>query len=190
MIFLQLFLNFCYIGALSFGGGYAALPLIQQQCVEINGWLTMAEFSDLLTISQITPGPIAINSATFVGMQVGGILGGVVATLGFLVPPFLVVTLLFVLFKKYGKLQFMQDILSALKPAVVGLIAVAAINVLIDSLWGGGAVTLAGTDIFSAVLALTTFFVIRKWKTGIIVTILSCGAVGVVWELISTYFRL
>lgn len=186
MIFLQLFLNFCYIGVLSFGGGYAALPLIQQQCIDVNGWLTMTEFSDLLTISQITPGPISINAATFVGMRMAGVPGGLIATLGFLIPPFLIVTALFLLFKKYGKLRFMKDLLSALKPAVVGLIAVASIDVLAEALWGGQAVTLAGTDIFSAVLALATFFVLRKWKTGIIVTILGCGAAGVAWEFIIT----
>lgn len=185
MILLKVFLNFLYIGALAFGGGYAVLPLIQQQCVEANNWITMTEFSDLLTISQITPGPIAINSATFVGMQAAGIPGALLATLGFMLPPFLIVSLLYFLFRKYGKLNFVQDILSALKPAVVGLIAVAALNVLVESLWGENVVSLAGTDVFSAVLALATFFVVRKWKTGLIPTILCCGAVGVVWEVVS-----
>ena len=81
MIYIQLFLGFMYIGVLAFGGGYAALPLIQQTCVEQNGWLSMTEFSDLLTISQITPGPIAINSASFVGMKAAGFAGSVVASL-------------------------------------------------------------------------------------------------------------
>lgn len=187
-LLISLFLNFCYIGLLSFGGGYASLPLIQQQCIELNGWLTMSEFSDLLTISQITPGPIAINAATFVGMKAGGVAGGFVASLGFMLPPFLIVSLLFWLFKKYGNLNMMQDILSVLKPAVVGLIAVAAMNVLVESLWGEGAIALATTDVFSAVLALCAFIVVRKWKTGVITTILSCGAVGLVWEFVSRAF--
>lgn len=185
-LLLSLFLNFCYVGLLSFGGGYAALPLIQQQCVEINGWLTMTEFSDLLTISQITPGPIAINAATFVGTTAAGIPGGIVATLGFLLPPFMIVSILFLLFRRYGDLQFMRDILAVLKPAVVGLIAVAAMNLLVEALWGGQAIALAATDAFSAVLALGAFFVVRKWKTGVIATILSCGALGLAWELLST----
>lgn len=185
-LLLNLFLNFCYVGLLSFGGGYAALPLIQQQCIQVNGWLTMTEFSDVLTISQITPGPIAINAATFVGMKAAGVPGGIVATLGFLLPPFVIVSVLFLLFRRYGKLQFMQDILSVLKPAVVGLIAVAAMNVLVEAVWGGQAITLAATDAFSAVLALGAFFVVRKWKTGVIATILSCGVLGLAWELISS----
>ncbi len=189
MIYLQLFLRFLYIGILSFGGGYAVLPLIQQQCIETNGWLTMTDFSDLLTMSQITPGPIAINSATFVGLRVGGIPGAVVATLAFMIPPFLVVTVLFLLYRKFGELEVVQDILSALKPAVTGLIGLAALNVVIDSFWGEAAVTLANTDIFAAVLTLMTFFVLRKWKTGYIRTILACGAAGVVWELAAAALR-
>ena len=79
MIYLQLFLSFLQIGLFSFGGGYAAMPLIQGQVVTLHGWLTMSEFTDLITISQMTPGPIAVNSATFVGMKIAGIPGAVVA---------------------------------------------------------------------------------------------------------------
>ena len=80
MIYLQLFLSFLQIGAFSFGGGYAAMPLIQSQVVDLHGWLTMQEFTDLITISQMTPGPIAVNSATFVGIQIAGPLGALVAS--------------------------------------------------------------------------------------------------------------
>ena len=80
MIYLRLFLSFLQIGAFSFGGGYAALPLIRHQVVEANGWLQLSEFTDLITISQMTPGPIAVNSATFVGLKVAGIPGAVICT--------------------------------------------------------------------------------------------------------------
>ena len=86
MIYLQLFLSFLQIGAFSFGGGYAALPLIRHQVVEANGWLQLSEFTDLITISQMTPGPIAVNSATFVGIRIAGIPGALVATLGCILP--------------------------------------------------------------------------------------------------------
>ena len=187
MILLKLFLSFCTIGALAFGGGYAALPLIQEQCVELNHWLTMSEFSDLLTISQITPGPIAINSASFVGMKVAGFAGAVVATLGFTLPPFIIVSLLFWLFKRYGELPVMQDFLSGLKPAVVGLITVAAVNVMVEALWGEGTVLLASTDFFAAGLALLAFIALRLKKIGAMATILLCGAVGVLWQLITPF---
>ena len=86
MIYLRLFLSFLQIGAFSFGGGYAALPLIRHQVVEANGWLQLSEFTDLITISQMTPGPIAVNSATFVGLKVAGIPGAVICTLGCVLP--------------------------------------------------------------------------------------------------------
>lgn len=187
MIYLRLFLSFCYIGVLSFGGGYAMLPLISQQCIEQNLWLTMAEFSDLITISQITPGPIAINAATFVGMKVAGVLGSFVATLGLLVPPFIIVSILYSIFKRYGKLTLMQNIMSGLKPCVVALIAVAAVDICVEALWSQGVVALSTLDIFAAVLALVAFIVLRKWKPGVIVTILTCGAIGIIRELLAAF---
>ena len=94
MIYLQLFLSFLQIGLFSFGGGYAAMPLIQGQIVDAHGWLTMSEFTDLITISQMTPGPIAVNSATFVGINIAGIPGAIVATIGCILPSCIIVTLL------------------------------------------------------------------------------------------------
>ena len=86
MIYLQLFWSFFQVGALSFGGGYAALPLIQEQVVEQNNWLSSTEYIDILTISQMTPGPIALNASTFVGTKVAGIPGSLIATLGCITP--------------------------------------------------------------------------------------------------------
>ena len=100
MIYLQLFWSFIQIGMFSFGGGYAAMPLIQGQVVNTHEWLTMTEFTDLITISQMTPGPIAVNSATFVGMKIAGIPGAVVATLGCILPSCIIVTILAKLYLK------------------------------------------------------------------------------------------
>ena len=86
MMYLQLFLSFIQVGIFSFGGGYAAMPLIQSQVVTNHRWLTMSEFTDLITISQMTPGPIAVNSATFVGLKIAGVFGAVVATFGCILP--------------------------------------------------------------------------------------------------------
>lgn len=94
MIYIQLFLSFLQVGALSFGGGYAAMPLIQEQVVNLHSWLSMSEFTNLITIAEMTPGPIAVNSATFVGMQIAGILGAIIATLGCILPSCIIVTLL------------------------------------------------------------------------------------------------
>ena len=92
MIYFQLFLSFFQIGLFSFGGGYAAMPLIQGQVVQGHGWLSMSEFTDLITISQMTPGPIAVNSATFVGIKIAGIPGALAATFGCILPSCILAT--------------------------------------------------------------------------------------------------
>ena len=105
MIYLQLFLAFLRIGAFSFGGGYAAMPLIQEEVVNHYHWISMADFTDLVTISQMTPGPIAINAATFIGLQMAGPLGAVAATLGNVLPSCLIVTIIAIIYTKYRKLS-------------------------------------------------------------------------------------
>ena len=94
MKLLTLFFSFLQIGAFSFGGGYAALPLIQHQVVDLYHWLTMNELTDLITISQMTPGPIAINAATFVGLKIDSFYGAIVATLGCILPSCIIVSLI------------------------------------------------------------------------------------------------
>ena len=130
MIYLQLFWSFIQIGMFSFGGGYAAMPLIQGQVVTDHGWLTMSEFTDLITISQMTPGPIAVNSATFVGLKIAGIPGAVVATLGCILPSCIIVTVLAKLYLKYRSMDMLQGVLCSLRPAVVAMIASAGILIL------------------------------------------------------------
>ena len=147
MIFLQLFFSFLQIGLFSFGGGYAAMPLIQGQVVTLHGWLTMSEFTDLITISQMTPGPIAVNSATFVGMKIAGIPGAVVATAGCILPSCIIVTILARLYLKYRNLNLLQGGLKSLRPAVVAMIASAGILILKDAFWGNGeSMSFAGTE--------------------------------------------
>ena len=108
MICLQLFLAFLQIGAFSFGGGYAAMPLIEEQVISTYHWMTMADFSDLVTIAEMTPGPIAVNAATFVGNQAAGIPGALIATLGVILPSCIFVTVLAWVYKKYRKLSMVQ----------------------------------------------------------------------------------
>ena len=147
MIYLQLFLSFLKIGMFSFGGGYAAMPLIQGQVVTLHGWLTISEFTDLITISQMTPGPIAVNSATFVGMKIAGIPGAVVATAGCILPSCIIVTILARLYLKYRNLDLLQGVLKSLRPAVVAMIASAGILILKDAFWGNGeSMSFAGTE--------------------------------------------
>ena len=131
MIYLQLFLAFLRIGAFSFGGGYAAMPLIQEEVVNHYHWISMADFTDLVTISQMTPGPIAINAATFIGLQMGGPLGAVAATLGDVLPSCVVVTIIAIIYTKYRNLSLLQGVLKTLRPAVVALIFTAGLLILL-----------------------------------------------------------
>lgn len=136
MIYIELFFAFLQVGLFSFGGGYAAMPLITAQVVEKYHWLTTAEFADLITISQMTPGPIAVNSATFVGTRVAGISGAVVATIGCILPSCIIVTAIAYLYLKYRHMSFLQNVLKNLKPVVVSLIAVAGVSILMNAFFG------------------------------------------------------
>ena len=139
MICLQLFLSFLQIGALSFGGGYAVMPLIQSQIVTQHSWLSMSEFTDLVTIAEMTPGPIAVNAATFVGTKLAGVPGALAATAGCILPACILVTLLAKLYLKYRNLSLLQSVLSSLRPAVVAMIASAGLLILVNAFWGGNA---------------------------------------------------
>ena len=132
MIYLQLFLSFIKVGMFSIGGGYAAMPLIQSEVVNGHGWLTMNEFTDLITIAEMTPGPIAVNSATFVGIRIGGIPGALVATGGCILPSCVIVSALALLYNKYKNVSTLQSVLSSLRPAVVALIAAAGLSLLLN----------------------------------------------------------
>ncbi len=130
----ELFKTFFLIGLSAFGGGYAVIPLIQHYIVESKGWISVNEMIDITSISQMTPGPIFINAATFVGIKVEGLWGGLIATLGSVLPGLFIVLVLAYLFNKYGNLRFIQNILQGLKPTVVGLIWLAALTLLINTL--------------------------------------------------------
>ena len=101
MIYLELFISFFKVGLFAFGGGYAAMPLIKAEVVDVHNWLTLLEFADIVTISQMTPGPIGINGATFVGLKVAGILGAIAATLGCVLPSCAVAGTLAFLYMRY-----------------------------------------------------------------------------------------
>ena len=131
MILLELFWAFFQIALFSIGGGYAAMPIIRSQVVQAHGWMTMSEFADLLTIAEMTPGPIQLNAATFAGMRVAGFAGAVCASLGVVMPSLILVSLLAYLYRRYGNLSLIQGVLGFLRPAVVALIASAGLSLLL-----------------------------------------------------------
>lgn len=180
MIYLQLFLSFLQIGMFSFGGGYAAMPLIQGQVVTTHGWLTMSEFTDLITISQITPGPIAVNSATFVGLKIAGIPGAVVATVGCILPSCIIVTILARLCLKYRNLDLLQGVLKSLRPAVVAMIASAGILILKNAFWGSAeSISLTGTEWSMVLIFGICVLLLRKTKLNPIWVMVLAGVMKV-----------
>lgn len=177
MIYLQLFLSFLQIGCFSFGGGYAAMPLIQEQVVAQHSWLTMESFSNLVTIAEMTPGPIAVNAATFVGTQIAGIPGAIVATLGCILPSCIFVTVLAYIYTKYRNLSVLQGTLASLRPAVVAMIAKAGVSILVSAFFVNGIVSLSPENIsfrmvfyFAAALVM-----LRKFKMNPILVMVLCG---------------
>ena len=183
MLYLQLLYSFFKIGLFSFGGGYAAMPLIQEEVVNIHGWLTMPEFTDLITISQMTPGPIAINSATFVGIRVGGFFGAVVATIGCIIPSCVIVTLLAYLYIKYRQLDTLQGVLKTLRPAVVAMIATAGFSIIVTSFWPEHIIALNTIKIVLVVIFIVALFLLIKYKMNPIFVMVLAGIMNVVYQL-------
>ena len=185
MIYLELFWSFLQIGLLSFGGGYAAMPLIQGQVVTDHGWLSMTEFTDLITISQMTPGPIAINSATFVGIKIAGIPGALVATIGCILPSCIIVTLVAKLYLKYRNMAVLQGILNSLRPAVVAMIASAGISILITAFWGNeAAVILSQTNWVMVLIFAGCIVLLQKFRMNPIWVMILAGVVNTAVSLI------
>lgn len=184
MIYLQIFWSFFQIGLFSIGGGYAALPLIEHQVLEVHNWLTLGEFADLLTISQMTPGPIALNASTFVGTKVAGLSGAVVATAGCVTPSCIIVLTLAYFYFKYKNLSTIQGVLKGLRPAVVSLIASAGLSILLLAVFKNEDVTLttmklSDINYISAALVVAGVFVLRKYKTDPIKVMITAGIAGI-----------
>jgi len=181
MIYLELLWSFFQIGLFSIGGGYAAMPLIQHQVVDLHPWLTMTQFADIMTIAEMTPGPIAINSATFVGIQVAGILGAVVATVGCVLPSCAIVMTLAYVYYRFRGLTMIQGILAGLRPAVIAMIASAAISLLTMSFYHQRTLPddLSNINYISVLIFTAGFLILRKWKINPIYVMIGAGAAGV-----------
>lgn len=184
MIYLQLFLSFLQVGMFSVGGGYAAIPLIRDQVVTGHTWLTMSEFTDLITIAEMTPGPIAVNSATFVGIRIAGPLGAIIATLGCITPSLFIVSLLAYIYYRYKNVSALQSVLASLRPAVVALIAGAGLSILKLVAFQGNAVALASVNWVGILIFVAAFIALRKFKMNPILTMLCCGAANLIVGLL------
>lgn len=188
MIYLELFWSFVQVGLFCVGGGYASMPLIQAQVIDVHGWLSMSEFIDIFTISQMTPGPIGINAATFVGMKVAGFLGAIVATLGFVTPSFILGIILAKLFFKYGNIGVIKGILNGLRPAVVALICSAGMSFIFLALFNTEKmpINVADIDYLGLFVLIVAFIAVRK-KVGIIKIFAGSGVLGLILGLIGKF---
>jgi len=174
----RLFFSFIQVGLFSVGGGYAAIPLIENQIVDTHGLMTLEEFTDLITIAEMTPGPISINSATFVGIRLAGIPGVLICTLGCILPSFFICLSLAHFYYKYRQIDGMQKILSAMRPGVVALIASAGLSILLLGIFKDAPASLANLRYVECGLFALALFLLRKYRLNAIQIIFGTGVVG------------
>lgn len=190
MFDLLLFTTFFKIGLFTIGGGYAMIPMIQQS-VLAHGWMTVTDMIDFIAISESTPGPFAVNIATFIGMTRGGIFGALAATLGVVLPSFIIILLIARFFLKFQDNTWVKAVLTGVRPAVVGLIASAALSIFVVNIFHGVSLegllashTLPAVN-WRGLIIVATILVIARWKPKLhpIFLILISGALGVVLHL-------
>ncbi len=167
MIQIKLFLIFFKIGIFTFGGGYAMLPLIQNEMIK-QGWITLDQFIDIIAVSQMTPGSIAINNATFVGYKVGGVLGIIASTFGLIAPSLIIITLILKLLDKYKDNPLLEGAWTAIRPAVVGLIFIAVVSIGQEAL----------VESYNWIIAILSLVLVAKFKMHPIGVILIAGLLG------------
>ena len=180
MIYLQLFYTFFKIGLFGCGGGYAMLSMIQGEVVTRYNWVSSQEFTDIVAISQMTPGPIGINAATYVGFtSTGSIWGSVIATFAVVLPSFILMLTISKFFLKYQKHPAVESVFSGLRPAVVGLLASAAL-VLMNTENFGSPTKDTYTFVISVIIFLVAFIGTKKYKANPILMIIACGIAGLI----------
>lgn len=174
---LDIFLSFIKIGLFAFGGAYAVLPLIEEQMVTNTKWMTFTEFSDLVAIDELTPGPIIINSSTFIGMKIGGVPGAIVATLACVVPGCILALVLIRLYRKYKEIPLISEAIRVLKCMSVALIFSVLIKMFLNTVFAQGEYAFSSVNYLSVVLIIVSFYVLRRYKTNPLLVMLVCGVI-------------
>lgn len=179
-IILKLFMSFLQIGSFSIGGGYAIIPLIQEQVVNSHNWITIQEYTDIITISQMTPGPLVVNTASFVGIRIAGIPGAIVATLGSVLSGFILCILLYNFFKKHKDIDSISNILKGLRSSSLGLIASAASTIILIAFLGTSSIYVKdmNINITAVILFILSLFLLRKYKLNPMLILILTGAIG------------
>ena len=175
----QLFKTFFLIGLFSFGGGYASMELIRSRVVAQQQWLTNGEFTDIISIAEMTPGPLGINIASFVGTRTAGILGTVIATLAYVLPAVILVLILARAYDRFRENSTVKGVLGGLRPAVTAMVAAAAVKLTATAWWGGiDQLALENTNWVAVPLAAVFLLLLQKGKLGPIQAILGSGCIG------------
>lgn len=180
---IQLFIAFFQIGLFTIGGGIASLPLIETIIVNKHAWISYEQFSHLVVISEMTPGPIAVNASTFVGNQLYGFTGGLVATLGVVLTSFIIVIIFAKVYFKYRKLQTVNSVLNGLRPTVVGLVAYATLTITLTALFNTNSIVFSEMSFDMRKIVLLIFYVVilRKYKPNPILIIVLSGVLGYIF---------
>ena len=188
MILFDLFTTFILLGAFSFGGGIGSMELIRNRVVSVRGWMTDAEFTDIISISEITPGPLGINIASFVGARTAGIPGTIVATLSYVLPAIAIVMIMARIYFHYRNLKGVQGVLKGLRPAIAAMVLAAAITLSSTAWWNGiNNISLGNTNWIAIAITALMLILLGKKKTGPITTILGSGIIGAVIYAIIDY---
>lgn len=175
----QVFVSFFQIGLFSIGGGYAIIPMIQEQVVNLHGWVSQRTFTDIITISQMTPGPLAVNTSTFVGIQIAGIPGAVIATVGCVISGITISLCLYRFFQRHQGSAYVFEVLNGLKAASLGLIVSAAVTILLLTFCGVSDLSqVSGIDWSAVAVFAICIAVLRKWKINPILLMILTGAAG------------
>lgn len=170
MIVLRLFLTFAKIGAFTFGGGYAMIPLMQREIIDTTGWLTMKEFADIIAIAEMTPGPVAVNSATYVGYKLAGVGGAAAATTGVVFPSFVIILAVAALFVRFKDSPLVKAATMGIRPAVAALIAAAALSVA----------KVAFVDAAGPIITLLVLVAVYRARLHPILAIVLAGMLGLI----------
>ena len=181
---IDLFFSFLQIGLFGIGGGLVSVSLIMQQVVTEYQWLTAAEFNDLIAIAESTPGPLVVNAATFIGMQLGDLPGAVISTFAAVLPGFMIAFGISLLYLRYRTLSPIQGAMDGLRPVIVALIFVGGFKVAKNALFSGGIPAIANLDLFSAGLFAFSFLILLKRKINPVAVILIGGAAGGMLRLV------
>jgi chromate transporter len=167
---IRLFIAFLKIGAFSFGGGYGVLAFMQREIIESNNWISLLDFTNIVAIAEMTPGPIAVNASTFVGYKMGGFAGSTLATFGVVLVPFTLSLIVSIYFNKFKHLKQVNWILKGIRPAVLGLIAAACFNI--------GKISFV--DIKSVLIGILVFVGVYRFKVHPILALVLSGILGII----------